>query len=96
MAVERRRPLRPLELQRGALLLGERLVHFGKLGREFARVEPGELVAAGQRFGPADFQHRGQDPHQRVRLADHAAEQFLLFLGIAGLGRRMSRGAQTG
>ena len=61
-------------------LLGERIVHFRKLGRELADIEPGELLAAGQRFRAADLEHRRQDAHQGVGLADDAAEQFLLLL----------------
>ena len=83
-------------IQRGAALLGQRLVHFGELGGELADVEPGELVAAGQRFGAADLQHRRQDPHQRIGLADDAAEQFFLLRRVAGFRRRMRRRAQAG
>ena len=67
---QRRRPGRPVELQRRAALLGERVVHLGELGGEVADVEPGELVAAGQRLRAADLEHRRQDPDQRIGLAD--------------------------
>ena len=64
MAVERGRARWAIEVQARAALVGERVVHFRKLGRELANVEPAELLAAGQGFRPADFKHSRQDPHQ--------------------------------
>ena len=48
----------------------------------------------GQRFRAADLEHRRQDAHQRVGLADDASEQLLLLGRVVGLGRRMGGGAQ--
>ena len=86
MAEQRYRPRRPVELQARASFLGQRIVHLGQLGGEFADVEPAELLAPGKRFRPADLQYRRQDPHQRVGLPDDAAEQFFLLGRVAGLG----------
>ena len=82
---KRHRAGRAIESKRRAPLFGQRIVHFGQLGGELADIEPGELVAPGQRFGPADFQNRGQDPHQRVGLADDAPEQLFLLGRIVRL-----------
>src|SRR6476619_5072177 len=93
MSEQGRRPVRLLELQRCALLVRQRVVHFGKLRRELAGVEPGELVTAGQRFGPADLEDRRQDSHQGVGIADHASEQLLLLARIVRFRRGLGGGA---
>ena len=79
------RPSRPVVNEARVPLLGKRIVHFGELLCEFADVEPGKLAAPGLRLRSADLQDGSQDSHQRVRLADDAAEQFFLLSGIAGL-----------
>ena len=76
---QRNRPGGALEPQRRAGLVGEWVVHFRELGGEFADIEPGELVAAGEGFRAADLEHRGENSDQCIGVFDDAAEEFLLF-----------------
>ena len=61
MAEQRHSARRRIISDLGSGFVGERLVHFRELGGEFAKVEPGELIAPGLRLRAADLQHRGQD-----------------------------------
>src|SRR5258705_1365125 len=46
----------PVKAQDASGFLGHRLVHFAEFRPELANLEPGELAAAGERFGAADFE----------------------------------------
>ena len=74
MAIKRNRGGGAVETELGAAFLDQRLIHFGEFPGELGGVEVGELVAAGEGFGPADLQNRRQDPHQRISLADRACQ----------------------
>src|SRR6185503_1965246 len=94
MTEKRHRPAWPIEAKRSAALVRDRIVHFGKFGGELADVEPGELLAPGERFRTTDLEDGGENPDKRVGVAHDAAEKLFLLGRVGRLGGCMRRGAQ--